>query len=97
LGSDVCLVRVHNIEFCYKLKKKKEKKRAKAKAIPLTGCGGPRGGETLRLPHFVDSWLMDGGEVASLTFQPPYTAYLLITVHGICLIFLRSMGHSHKV
>jgi hypothetical protein len=27
----------------------------KVKAIPVTGCGGPQGCETSRLPHFLDS------------------------------------------
>jgi hypothetical protein len=45
----------------------------KVKAIPVTGRGGPQGCETLRLPHFIDSWLTDGGEVVSLTHWPPLT------------------------
>jgi hypothetical protein len=35
------------------------------KAYPVTDCGGPC--ETLRLPHFLDNRLTDGGEVVSLT------------------------------
>jgi hypothetical protein len=37
------------------------------KAVPVTGRGGPQGCETSRLPHFLDSRLIDGGEVVSLT------------------------------
>jgi hypothetical protein len=37
---------------------KQQKK--KDNAIPVTGCGGPKGCEMLRLPHFLDSWLTDG-------------------------------------
>jgi hypothetical protein len=39
----------------------------KGKAIHVTGCGGPCGDEALRLPHFLDSRLTDGGEVVSFT------------------------------
>jgi hypothetical protein len=39
----------------------------KGKAIPVTGCGGPYGCETPRLPHFLDNRLTDGGEAVSLT------------------------------
>jgi hypothetical protein len=43
------------------------------KAIPVTGHGGPQGCEMLRLPHFLDNWLTDGGEVVSLMHQLPFT------------------------
>jgi hypothetical protein len=43
------------------------------KAIPITDRGGPHGCETLRLPHFVDIRLTDGGEVVSLTCRPSFT------------------------
>jgi hypothetical protein len=33
-----------------------------SKAILVTGCGGPEGCETSGLPHFLDTWLTDGGE-----------------------------------
>jgi hypothetical protein len=39
----------------------------KGKAIPVTGRGGLYGCETLKLLHFLDSWLTDGGKVVSLT------------------------------
>jgi hypothetical protein len=42
----------------------------KVKAIPVTGCGGPKGCETSRLPHFLDSRLTDGGEVVILIRRP---------------------------
>jgi hypothetical protein len=45
----------------------------KGKAIPLTGHGGPEGCETLRLPHYLDNRLTDGGKVVSLTHRPPFT------------------------
>jgi hypothetical protein len=44
-----------------------------SKAIPVTGRVGPQGCETLRLPHFLDNRLTDGGEVVSLTRWPPFT------------------------
>jgi hypothetical protein len=40
------------------------------KVIPVTGRGGPQGYETLRLPHFLEHRLTDGGEVVSLTLRP---------------------------
>jgi hypothetical protein len=42
-------------------------------AVPITDRAGPWGCETSRLPHFLDNRLTDGGEVASLTCQPPFT------------------------
>jgi hypothetical protein len=45
----------------------------KGKTIPVTGCEGPWGCETLRIPHFVDNRLTDAGEIVSLTRQPPFT------------------------
>jgi hypothetical protein len=44
----------------------------KCKAIPVTGCGGPQGCETSRVPHVLDSRLTDGAEV-SITLWPPFT------------------------
>jgi hypothetical protein len=34
--------------------------------IPITGCGGLRGHEILRIPHCLDSQLTDASEVVSL-------------------------------
>jgi hypothetical protein len=45
----------------------------KGKAILVTGHVGPMGCETLRLPHFLDNQLTDGGEVVSLMYWPPFT------------------------
>jgi hypothetical protein len=45
----------------------------KIEDVPVTGCKGPYGFETLRLAYFLDSWLTDGGEVVGLT-------------HGQCFI-----------
>jgi hypothetical protein len=45
----------------------------KGKAIPVTGHGDPEGCETLRVPHFLDNRLTDGGKVVSLTHRPPFT------------------------
>jgi hypothetical protein len=42
---------------------------SKGKAIPVTGCEGPSGCETSRLPHFLDNRLTEGGEVVSLTLR----------------------------
>jgi hypothetical protein len=43
------------------------------KSVPVTGRGGPYGFERSRLPHFLDSRLIDGGEVVSLTRRPSFT------------------------
>jgi hypothetical protein len=45
----------------------------KSKAILVIGRGAPRGCETSRLPHFLDSRLTDCGEVVSLTRRSPFT------------------------
>jgi hypothetical protein len=39
-------------------------------AILVTGHGDPWGCETLRLPHFLDNRLTDGGEVVRFTCRP---------------------------
>jgi hypothetical protein len=44
--------------------------KVQGKAIPVAGRGGPQGCEMLRLPHFLDNWLTDGGKVVSLTLRP---------------------------
>jgi hypothetical protein len=43
------------------------------KALSLTGCGGKQGCETSRPTHFLTNRPTDGGEVISLTLQPPST------------------------
>jgi hypothetical protein len=35
--------------------------------MPVTDHGGPYGCETLRVPHYLDYRLTDGGKVVSLT------------------------------
>jgi hypothetical protein len=39
----------------------------KGKDIPVTDHGGPWGCEMLRLPHYLDKRLIDGGKVVSPT------------------------------
>jgi hypothetical protein len=41
-----------------------------SKAIPVISRGGLYGCEMLRVPHCLDSWLTDGGEVVSGTLLP---------------------------
>jgi hypothetical protein len=48
-------------------------RRVKGKAIPVTGREGPQVYETLRLSHFLDRRLRDGGKVVSLTHRPPFS------------------------
>jgi hypothetical protein len=38
--------------------------KSKHKRIPVTGHGGLQGCEMLRIPHFLDNWLIDGGWVS---------------------------------
>jgi hypothetical protein len=45
----------------------------KGKTIPVTGHGGPQGCETLRVPHYLDNRLTDGGKAVSLTRRSPLT------------------------
>jgi hypothetical protein len=57
----------------------------KGKAVPVTGHEGPQGCERSRLTHILESWLIDGGEVVSLTRRPPFAPrkfLLLISVRG---------------
>jgi hypothetical protein len=42
-------------------------------AILITGCEGPYGCGTSRLPYFLDNRLTDGGEGVSFTRRPPFT------------------------
>jgi hypothetical protein len=53
----------------------------KGKAIPVTGRGCPEGCETSRLPRFLDSRLIDGGEGVSLMSQLPYTSRKIPGTH----------------
>jgi hypothetical protein len=48
----------------------KVKSKKKSKDITVTGHGGPSGCERLRLPHYLDKWLIDGGKVVSPTCRP---------------------------
>jgi hypothetical protein len=45
---------------------------SEGKAVSVTDREGPQGCERLRLP-LLDSWLIDGGKVVSLTRRPPFT------------------------
>jgi hypothetical protein len=47
--------------------------KVKGKVIPVTDHGGPQGCEMLRVPHYLDNRITDGGEVVSLTRRPPFT------------------------
>jgi hypothetical protein len=40
--------------------------KVKSKAIPITDREGPQGCETLRVPHYLDNRLRDGGKAVSL-------------------------------
>jgi hypothetical protein len=62
-------------------------------AIPVTGCGGPQGCEMSRLPHFLDSWLTDGGEVVNLMHWLPFTQRKITGTH-FCYRLSRSQTYS---
>jgi hypothetical protein len=53
----------------------------KGKAVPVTGRSGPWVYETLRLPHFLENRLTDGGEIVSLTRQRPFTPKNIPSTH----------------
>jgi hypothetical protein len=48
-------------------------KKVKTKSILVPARKGPWSCETLRVPHYLDNWLNDGGKVVSLTRRPPFT------------------------
>jgi hypothetical protein len=62
-------------------------------AIAVTGPEGPQGCEKLRLTHFLDIRLTDGGEVISLTQRPPFTHRKIPGTH-FCYRLSRPQGHS---
>jgi hypothetical protein len=47
----------------------------------------------LRLPHFLDNWLTDVGEVVSLTHRPPFTPRKIPGSH-FYLRLSRAQGHN---
>jgi hypothetical protein len=55
--------------------------------MPVTGGGGPWGCERLRLPHFLDNQLKDGGEAVGL-----YSSGRFLEL--ICYRPSRPQGHS---
>jgi hypothetical protein len=66
----------------------------RSKAIPVTGREGHEGCVTLRLPHFLDNRLADGGEVVSLTRRP---AVLYLQEHSWSSFLLdaeSAQGHN---
>jgi hypothetical protein len=82
---------------------RKNKVKVKSKAIPVTGCGGLYGCEMLRLTHFLDNWLMDGGEVFSLARRPHFTSqedswysFLLQAVNPRVIAWLEGLGKLKK-
>jgi hypothetical protein len=50
-----------------------QRKSKKSKAIPVAGHEGPQSCETLRVPHYLDNRLKDGGKAVSLTRRPRFT------------------------
>jgi hypothetical protein len=53
----------------------------KGQAIPALGHGGPESYDSTRFLHFLDNRLTDGGEVVSLTLQPPLTTRRIPGTH----------------
>jgi hypothetical protein len=50
------------------------KKKKKSKAIPVTGHGGLKDCEMLRIPHCLDSQLRNGSKIVSLMHRPHSTS-----------------------
>jgi hypothetical protein len=46
---------------------------SKVRVSLLTGREGPQGYEMLRVPHYLDNRLKDGGKGVSLTHRAPFT------------------------
>jgi hypothetical protein len=46
-----------------------------SKDIPVTGHGGPKGCERLRLPHYLGKRRLDGGKVVSPTLPPGFFSF----------------------
>jgi hypothetical protein len=67
--------------------------KVKGKAIPVTGHEDRNGCEMLRLPHFLNNRLADGGEVVSFTRRPPFTPRKIPGTH-FCYRPSRPQGHS---
>jgi hypothetical protein len=69
------------------------KKGKNGKAIPVTGCGGPQGYMTLRLPYFLDNRLTVVSEVVSLTCWLPFTSTKSPGTH-LCSSLSRTQGYG---
>jgi hypothetical protein len=59
-----------------------------SKAISVTGLGGPQGCERLRLPHYLDKRLIDGGKVVSPTRRPHFNPRFLFVFKDSWYSFL---------
>jgi hypothetical protein len=60
----------------------------KGKTVPVTGRQGPSGCERSRLPHLLDSRLIDGDRVVSLARWPTvflFWPYSAIQVFSACM------------
>jgi hypothetical protein len=65
----------------------------KGTAIPVRGRGGSQGCDTLRVPHKLDNWLVDGGKVVRFTRRPPFTPKNISGTH-FCYKLSRAQGHN---
>jgi hypothetical protein len=68
-------------------------KTKKGKAIPVTRREGQYGCKTSRLTHFLDSRLIDGGEVVSFTRRRPLSHRKIPGVH-FCWRLSQPQGHK---
>jgi hypothetical protein len=58
-------------------------------AIPVEGHGGLRGYDMLRIPHYLDNRLTDGGKVVSPMHLPHFTPQKIIIFMFLVLIPVR--------
>jgi hypothetical protein len=94
--SSVALVRLLFLNFMLKKEEEEEEE-----AMPVTGLGGLEGSEMSRIPHCLDSRLIDGGKVVSPTHRPHFTPQKLffykISGTHFCYSLSKPQGLVHIV
>jgi hypothetical protein len=74
--------------------------KSKSKAIPITGREGLQAYAMLRIPHFLDNRLRDGGEVISLTRRQHFTPqkdYMVLTLRDRKIRYIEENSLASKL